>query len=467
MKMRILSLLTAIAFILASCGGNNGGNSGGSSSQPQESGQSGSQSQGTVNLTFWHAMGGTNEGVVKQVVQHFNDTLGKEKGISVTPVFQGTYQDLMKKVKAAVQAKDSKNLPDIVQVPASDTAYIKDIPSLVPAHVLIKSDPSFNTDDLEPNALASFSFQGQQIGIPFANSTILLYYNKDMFKEAGLDPEKPPATIDEMGQYAQKLTKKDGNQVTVWGFSSTPDLWHMSSWIGMQGNGSYIGNNKNGRADTMTEVVFDKEGTMKAFLLEWKKAYDYGGMLTGTETNATEEFAAGKLAMFLASTAALKGVLNAVGGKFEVGTAFLPKVHESDKGGVAVGGSALYVIDRKDQAKIDAAWEYIKYSVSPETQFTWHSNTGYFPVNKKTYDLPEMKQHLENNKLFQTAIDQLHSSSPETQEPMFGVPTEISTIMKEEIQAFVLGKTDVDQAVKNMAEKSNKALQDYNKANMK
>ena len=78
-----------------------------------------------------------------------------------------------------------------------------------------------------------------------------------------------------------------------------------------------------------------------------------------------------------------------------------------------------------------------------------------------------MKQHLEKNKLFQTAIDQLHSSSPETQEPMIGVPTEISTIMKEEIQAFVLGKTDVDQAVKNMAEKSNKALQDYNKANMK
>ncbi|GIP34704.1 ABC transporter substrate-binding protein [Paenibacillus sp. J2TS4] len=475
MKKRILSLVTILAVTLAGCGGSGGGGASTGANSPKPNNnqtQTGTNpsapaDKGTIQLTFWHAMGGANEAVVKQVVQHYNDTAGKEQGIAITPVFQGSYQDLMKKVRAAVQAKDTKNLPDIVQVPASDTAYIKDVPSLVPAHVLIAKDSSFNIKDLEPNALASFSFKGEQMGVPFANSTILLYYNKKMFEEASLDPAQPPATIDELGQYALKLTKKNGDQVAQWGFSGTPDLWHMSSWIGMQGAGSYIGNNKNGREDTMTEIEFDSTGTMKQFLTEWKKAIDYGGIQTGTDANTTEEFAAGKLAMFLASTAALRGVLNAVGDKFEVGTAFLPRVQEGDQGGVAVGGSALYVMDRGDQAKIDAAWEYLKFSVSPETQLMWHTGTGYFPVNTKTYDLPQMKEHLDKNKLFQTAIDQLHASSPETQEPLVGVPTEFSRIMKEEILAYVLGRTELDTAVQNMAEASNKALQDYNKVNKK
>lgn len=198
---------------------------------------------------------------MKEVVQNFNDTIGKEKGIEVTPVFQGSYQDLLKKVKAAVQAKDTKNLPDIVQVPASDTAYIKDVPSIIWAQSMIDKDPSFNIADLELNTVSSFSFKGKLAGVPFANSTVLLYYNKNMFKEAGLDPNKPPQTIDEMGQYAAKMTKRDGDQVTQWGLSVTPDQYHLSSWIGMQGG--YIGNNKNGREDTMTQVEFDSTGTMK------------------------------------------------------------------------------------------------------------------------------------------------------------------------------------------------------------
>ncbi len=112
---------------------------------------------------------------------------------------------MLKKVKAAVQAKDTKNLPDIVQVPASDTSYIKDVPNVVWAQNMIDKDHSFNVADLEPNTVASFSFKEKLIGVPFANSTILLYYNKNMFKEAGLDPKKPPTTIDEMGQF-RKLT---------------------------------------------------------------------------------------------------------------------------------------------------------------------------------------------------------------------------------------------------------------------
>ncbi len=281
-----------------------------------------------------------------------------------------------------------------------------------------------------------------------------------MFADAGLDASKPPATIAELGEMAARLTDKPSKQ---WGFILTPELYQMSSWIGMQGG--FLGNNESGRADTMTAVEFDKTGAMKNFLTEWKKAVDLGGVQTGADANVKEEFAAGKLAMFVDSTAALRGVLNSVGDKFEVGTAFYPKVNASDKGGVAVGGSALYVMDRGDQAKIDAAWDYIKYSSAPETQLIWHQGTGYFPVNRKTYDLPAMNEHLEKNPLFKTAIDQLHSSSPQVQEPMSAVNNEISTFLKEEILSFVLNKKDIDTAVSDMAAKANKALEEYNRAN--
>ncbi|MCS7459687.1 ABC transporter substrate-binding protein [Paenibacillus doosanensis] len=454
MKKPLKTILTAVALTTALAG---------CSSEPAASTPAKSKGAGPVNLTFWHAMGGTNEEVVKKMVQSFNETVGKEKGIAITPVFQGSYADLLKKVKAVVQAKNEKDFPDIVQIPASDTSYIKDVPSVIWAQDLITKDPSFKAADLEPNTLAGFSFKGRQVGIPFANSTILLYYNKNAFKENGLDPDKPPQTIDELGKYAAALTKKTGSQVTQWGFAANPDQYHLSSWIGMQG--AYIGNNKNGRADVMTAVEYDTNGTMKKFLTEWKKAVDAGGILTGSDVKADEEFAAGKLAMFVGSTASLRGTLTKVADKFEVGTAFFPKVNASDKGGVAVGGSALYIMDKKDQAAVDASWQFLKYVTTPESQFVWHTGTGYFPVNTKTYDLPQMKEHLTKNPLFTTAIDQLHASSPENQEPMGPVSAEFSRAILEETLNYIQGKKSIDQAITDMASASNKALKDYNRVN--
>ncbi|NOV03829.1 ABC transporter substrate-binding protein [Paenibacillus planticolens] len=451
-QMKTILTLVVLATALAGC-----------SSEPAANTSAKPKSIGPVSLTFWHAMGGSNEEVVKKMVQNFNETVGKEKGITITPVFQGSYADLLKKVKAAVQAKNEKDFPDIVQIPASDTSYIKDVPAVIWAQDLLAKDPSFKVTDLEPNTLAGFSFKGKQVGIPFANSTILLYYNKNLFKEAGLDPTKPPQTINELGKYAAQMSKKSGSQVTQWGFSVTPDQYQLSSWIGMQG--AYIGNNKNGRADYMTAVEFDTNGAMKRFLTEWKKAVDSGGIQTGADVKADEEFAAGKLAMFVTSTAALKGTLAKVADKFEVGTAFLPKVNETDKGGVAVGGSALYIMNRGDKAASDAAWEFLKYGITPESQFVWHTGTGYFPVNTKTYDLPQMNEHLTKNPLFKTAIEQLHASSPETQEPMGPVSGEFSQAMREETLNYVQGKKSIDQAITDMANASNKALKDYNRAN--
>lgn len=100
----------------------------------------------------------------------------------------------------------------------------------------------------------------------------MLYYNKSMFADAGLDASKPPATIAELGEMAARLTDKPSKQ---WGFILTPELYQMSSWIGMQGG--FLGNNESGRADTMTAVEFDKTGAMKNFLTEWKKAVDLAG----------------------------------------------------------------------------------------------------------------------------------------------------------------------------------------------
>ncbi len=114
--------------------------------------------------------------------------------------------------------------------------------------------------------------------------------------------------------------------------------------------------------------------------------------------------------MTLDSTASLKGIVSSVGDKFQVGTAFLPKPQGAKDGGVIVGGASLYILNNRPEAEQKAAWEFIKYLVAPEQQAYWHINSGYFPITKKAYDQPSVKENMTKYPQFKTAVDQLHST---------------------------------------------------------
>ncbi|WP_010233022.1 ABC transporter substrate-binding protein [Clostridium arbusti] len=436
-------------------------------SSTQESNKSSStNSNGETEIVLWHAMGGNGGAALKGIVDNFNNTIGKEKKISVKAVFQGTYQDTDTKLKAVIQANNVKNMPDLVQSASLGVFTIKESKNTLWMADLQKKYPELNLSDIEPNALAAASYKGRLLGMPFSNSTMLMYYNKNQYKEAGLDQEKPAATLDELADQVEKLTKKQGNKVVRYGMVHQLNFYAPMSWIAMQNGGSYLVDKQNGRDGNPTKVVFGENGTMKEVLTKWQKIYKTGG-LDYTGTDAMKRFSAGETSIFLGSTASLPAILDQIGGKFELGTAFLPKVNEGDNIGVATGGSALYALNKNDKNKEKAMVEFLKYMSSPETQFKWHTGTGYFPVNKKTYDLPEMKEHLNKNPLFKTAIDQLHKSSPKLQEMWMPSFQEFESFETDTVTSILDGKIDMNTGINEMVEKGNQLINNYNRANKK
>jgi len=421
-----------------------------------------------VTLTFWHAMGGVNGKELQKLVDQFNAGVGKKENITVKTVYQGSYADLMPKFKAAEQANNTKILPDLVTIPSDSTGYIKDIKQTVWAKDLFEKDKNLNQKDFLANSITQFSFKDQAVGIPFACSTLLMYYNKTAFKEVGLDPNQPPKTIAELGEDAAKLYKTNGSKVVRYGFELEPGWYQLTSWIGMQssnGNSySFIGDNRSGRAGTMTKAVFDKDGTMKKFLEAYVPAMQKSkSKYTGNSDQS--DFIAGTNAIYISSSAAINGIATGVGKKFEWGTAFVPKVNADDKGGAAPGGAALYVMNRGNDSAVNASCKFIEYLTDPEVQVDWCKNTGYFPVNNKTYDLADFKQYLSTNPYFGVAVNQIKSSNLDVQEAICGCSSAINTIIDNNIASAIAGKIDIDTAVKNMATDTNKALDDYNRAN--
>ena len=177
------------------------------------------------------------------------------------------------------------------------------------------------------------------------------------------------------------------------------------------------------------------------------------------------DFSAGKSAITLGSTASLKQVLQDVNGKFEVGTAYYPKVKESDEGGVSIGGASLWALNNNDPKKLRATWEFVKFLISPESQAYWNAQTGYFPVTTKAQDAQTFKDNIAQYPQFQTAIDQLHDSSPEYCGALLSVFPEARATVESEIESLLNGKEDVDTAVQKMADSINKSIEDYNTVN--
>lgn len=464
MKKWMSSMLTGLTLtaLLSGCAG--GGNNNTSAEKTTgEAAPAVEQSAEPTEITFWHVMGGANGESLDAIVKQYNEEQGKEKGVHVTSVYQGN--DLMSKMKTVVQAKDTDNMPDVALVQGFDLTYMSELSNLKWAEDLMTQHPDgLQKEDLFPNAVEMVSYEDRLMSVPFSNSAILLYYNKDMFEKAGLDPETPPATIAEMAEYASKLTIKEGNNVVQNGLVLIPDRWHISNWIGMMDEGSFIGNNEAGRTGKMTEMVFGKEGTMQRFLTEYEKLVKSGG-LQYVDNEQREEFLAGKHAMIVQSSSRINEFSATADGKFELGVAPLPKVDSNSNGGVAIGGGSLYVLDRGNEEKIEAAWDFINYAASPEVQFQWHESTGYIPVHLETYDLPEMEQHLADKPFFKIPIDSLNASNPKVQEPFDPNPVELSAIFKEVMTSFAEGKLTVDEATEQMVSRSNDSLNQYYKAN--
>jgi sn-glycerol 3-phosphate transport system substrate-binding protein len=300
--------------------------------------------------------------------------------------------------------------------------------------------------------------------MPFNTSTPILYYNKTMFKEAGLDPESPPRTFEDLTTAAQKLTTRDANgTVTRPGLSVAIYGWFFEQFLAEQ-NAPYT-NNGNGRDSLTTGVSFNSPQGEKT--LTW-----WSGMVKeGTASNmgrktadTLKAFIAGQTAMTIDSTGNLGDIMDGVNGKFDVGTGFMPHPSDAKDGGVIIGGASLWMLAGHSDPEEKASWEFIKFMTAAKQQAFWHIKTGYFPVTKAAYDDPDLKKYEEKYPQFKVAIEQLHNTpiNRNTQGGLLGVFTQSRQEIESAIEQVLNGQSTPHDALQKAADTVNGAIERYN-----
>ncbi|WP_274364003.1 ABC transporter substrate-binding protein [Paenibacillus thermotolerans] len=404
-----------------------------------------------VKVTFWHSFGGELGKVADKLVADFN---ASHKDVQVEAVFQGTYDESLNKLKTTFGTDTG---PTMIQVYEIGSRFMIDTGAITPVQKFIDAD-GYDVSGLEENILGYYTFDNQLYSMPFNTSNPILYYNKDMFKAAGLDPENPPKTYEEVAAAAKALTQ-DGR----YGASFAIYGWFMEQFHANAGV-DYL-NNGNGRTALATESLVGGDVGVKT-MEWWKGMIDDGTMLNlGRKTADTKTaFAAGQVGMILDSTAGLRGIVDAVGGKFEVGTGFLPKPADAQEGGVIVGGASLWVMNNRPEAEQKGAWEFMKFLAAPEQQAYWHVNTGYFPITKAAYDQELVKQNFEQFPQFQTAVDQLHATrlTTATQGAVMGVFPEARQIVETAMEEAINGAKSPKDALGAAAADISKKIAEYN-----
>jgi len=395
-----------------------------------------------IDLFFPVPVQGMLANEMKKLVDRFNS---EHPDIKATAVYTGSYDDTNLKTRAAIKAGRP---PAAVIMSANFVREYVINEDADPFDPLIEKSGASAGDymanfwpALTPNAVIG----GHVYGIPFQNSTPLLYYNVDAFKEAGLDPDHPPATWAEWISAAKALAKPVGER---WGlmFPATYDYcgW-ITSGLVMSNGGQYFNHDYGG------EVFYNAPSTQGALALIDKLVNQLKLVPPGvSDANAcTTAFFAGRTGMMVLSTGSLSFVRDNMKTPYRV--AFLPK---NVRNAAPIGGASLILPKGNSPERQAAAWALITWLTSPQVAGEWSRFTGYFAPRKAAYDLPEMKQYLQDHPDAKVALDQLVHAVP-----WFDTYNTVAVrkAMEDQVQAILSGKTNPADAIA-AAQKSADAL---------
>lgn len=379
-----------------------------------------------------------------RLVKLYNES---QKEVEVTAVYTGGYDDT--KLKAQAAAKAGKP-PAVVLMSANFNVDLKlsgDIMSLEP---MLKADQTTREaylQDFWPALHANAVVDGELYGVPFHNSTPLLYYNVDHFKEAGLDPAKPPRTWAELADAAKKLTKGDRSGFLM------PAGYDYLGWLmealSLSNGGRYFNEEYGG------EVYYDQPSMLGAArfvedLIFKHKVTPQGVTEAGGVSTA---FFAGKASMVLLSTGSLSFIRENMKQGYDV--AFVPR---NVRNAVPIGGASLVMFNGQSEDSKKAGWKFIKWLTTAETLGGWSRFTGYFAPRKSAYDKPEMKEFIAKNPDAKVALEQLPFAKP-----WFATYQTVAVrkALEDEIQAMMNGKKKADQAVKDAQKKADELMRPY------
>lgn len=396
--------------------------------------QGGSESQktpeGPVTIDFWYSIGGNPQKATEALVEKFN---ASQNEVKVEAMYGGSYEDTTKKLLASVVAGDT---PVVAHMAMAYTAQFVLDGYFESLNKYFASDPDVSEEDFVKGLLELNRWKGELYGMPFNCSNPILYYSKDLFKAAGLDPEKPPVTWDELYAYAKKISALGPD---VYGFNIERGSGWISQGYTWQFGGDWI-------AKDNSTVLWTEPGAVEA--LEFMQKMYNEGIAVYMGGN-TMDFS-GKVGMTIRSTATLTDTIQSA--TYDVGVAPIPgKVRKQ----VPIGGGSLYVFENASQAEKDAAWKFLKFMGSKESQMFWAEKTGYQASSVAALNSPEMQELWKKDPRFKTTYDQVPYAVVEDVTKLIPF-NEVRSIFNDTWDATILKNGN---AAKNLAEAQEKANQ--------
>jgi sn-glycerol 3-phosphate transport system substrate-binding protein len=402
------------------------------------------------NLTFYFpvAVGGPITKLIDAMAADFEK---ENPTIKVKPVYTGSYQDTIAKTLTALKGGEP---PHFAVILSTDMYTLIDEEAIVAYDDLVKTDADKAwLKSFFPGFMENSQTGGKTWGIPFQRSTVVMYWNKELFKEAGLDPNKPPASWAEMLDYAKKLTKKDaGGKVTQWGVqvpSSGFPYWLFQGFTTQ--------NDVRLMNATGTETYYDKPAVIEALqfwvdLSRKHQVHPPGIVEWGT---TPKDFFEKKIAMMWTTTGNLTNVRN--NAKFDFGVAMLPA---NKRRGSPTGGGNFYVFKKSTPAEREAVVKFAKWATQPERAAQWGIDTGYVAVTPAAWETKRMKDYVAGFPAAAVARDQLPHAVAElsTHENQ-----RVTRALDDGLQAALTGTKTAEQAMKDSQREAERILKPYKK----
>ena len=387
-----------------------------------------------VKITFWHGAGGEHGKVLESLVAEYN---AMQDDVEVESAYQGGYGTLMQKLLAAVGAGAPPTLAwsfnnwtsqfvlDDAIVPIERFANDREI-GLAAGEL----------DDFYPAFLEANSWNGTLYTLPFNKSVQVLYYNKELLERAGV---AVPTTMEELAAAVREIKAKTG----VHGLAVDPGVDTFAAHFRAAG-GDWL--DAEGRPAFHGETGIRALEFVKGLIAE-DAAYVFDGYLD-------EEFNKGKIAMFIHSSGSIPWVRD--GATFAWGTAPVPA---GEVAAATVAGLDLAIFAQATDEQQRAAWQFVKWLVSPEVNARWSTQTGYLPIRKSTLEVPIMQAYLQEtpheNASGVASLDRLVFDP--------GIPAwnDMRTFIAEAVEKVLLLGTDPKTALEEAARKSAQAIEDY------
>jgi sn-glycerol 3-phosphate transport system substrate-binding protein len=410
-----------------------------------------------IELQWWHAMTSVNGDRINKIAADFN---ASQSDYKVTPVYKGSYAEAM---TAAIAAYRAGNAPDIVQIFEVGTATMMAAKGAIKPVYQLMADAGekFDPNDYLPAVTGYYSTpDGKMLSFPFNSSTPVVYWNKDEFKKAGLDPDKPPKTWPETFDAAKKLRAAG----VPCGFTSAWVSWvqveNFSAWHNLA-----IGSEQNGLGGLDTVLEFNNPTVVRHIAnlaeAEKDKSFDY----SGRTTEPTAKFISGDCGMLMDSSATYGPVK--AGAKFDWGVAELP--YYPDVAGAPqnsiIGGASLWVMGGKKPEQYKGIAKFFTYLSSVPVQEKWHEDTGYLPITKAAYQATKESGFYEKNPGTEIALLQMTEKPPTDNSKglRFGNMVQIRDVIAEDLEAAFSGKMDAKAALDDAVNRGNALLRQFQK----